>query len=111
MKKFLWGCLRGNTDITEIGLPTLAERQALLFESELPQMHVAFFPFLPHFANKVATVCTAMQNYVKLLNQLKQKSLPIFCDEGIFRPVLNIYLKCPEEFKNLVPMLGGFHTT
>ena len=111
MKKFLWGCLRGNTDITEIGLPTLAESQALLFESELPQMHVAFLLFLPHFANKVATVCTAMQNYVKLLNQLKQKSLPIFCDEGVFRPVLNIYLKCPEEFKNLVPMLGGFHTT
>ena len=74
-------------------------------------MHVAFLLFLPHFANKVATVCTAMQNYVKLLNQLKQKSLPIFCDEGVFRPVLNIYLKCPEDFKNLVPMLGGFHTT
>ena len=48
---------------------------------------------------------------MKLLNQLKQKSLPIFCDECDFRLVLNIYLKRPEEFKNLVRMLGGFHTT
>ena len=47
---------------------------------------------------------------MKLLNQLKQKSLPIFCDEGVLRLVLHIYLKCPEEFKNLVPMFGGFHT-
>ena len=51
-----------------------------------------------------------MQNYVKLLNQLKQKSLPIFCDELVFRLVHNICLKRPEEFKDLVPNLGGFHT-
>ena len=73
-------------------------------------MHVAFLPFLPHPVTEVATVYTAMQNYVKLLNQLKQKSLSVFCDEGVFRLVLNIYLKRPEEFKNLLPMLGGFHT-
>ena len=47
---------------------------------------------------------------MKLLNPLKQKSLPIFYDEGVFRLVLNIYLKRPEESKKLVPMLGGFHT-
>ena len=47
---------------------------------------------------------------MKLLHQLKQKSLLIFCDEGVFTLVLHIYLKCPEEFKNLVPMFGGFHT-
>ena len=51
-----------------------------------------------------------MQNYVKLLSQLKQKSLPIFCDEGVFRLVHKIYSKRPEDFKDLVLMLGGFHT-
>ena len=84
--------------------------QALLSESELPEMHAAFLSFLPHPVTEVATVYTAMQNYVKLQNQLKQKLLPIFSYEGVFRLVLNIYLKLPEEFKNLVPMLGGFHT-
>ena len=72
-------------------------------------MHVAFLLFLSHAVTEVATVYTAMQNYVKLLTPLKQKSLPIFSDEVVSRLVLNIYLKRPEEFNNLVPMLGGFH--
>ena len=109
LKKFLGSYLRENTDTTEITLPTWAGTQALLSESQVPLMHVAFLPFLPHPVTEIATVYTAMQNYLKLLNQLEKKSLPIFCDEGVFRLVLNIYLKFSEEFKNLVAMLGGFH--
>ena len=109
MKKFLWSCLRGNTDTTKIDL-TWAKTQALLSVSELPQMHVAFLPFLQHSVAEVSTVYAVMQNYVKLLNQLKQKSLSTFCDEVVFRLAFNIDLKSPEEFKNLVPLLGGFHT-
>ena len=26
-----------------------------------------------------------------------------------YRIMLNIYLKCPEKFAKLIPMLGGFH--
>ena len=55
LKKFLWSCLRGDTDTNEIDLPSWARTQALLFESELPQMHVAFLPFLPQPVT-VATV-------------------------------------------------------
>ena len=72
-------------------------------------MHVAFLPFLPHPVTDIATGYTTMLNYVKLFNQLEQKTLPLFCNEGVFRLVLNIYLKRPQQFKNLVPMLGGFH--
>ena len=32
LKKFLWSCLRGYTDTTEIDLPTWAGTQALLSE-------------------------------------------------------------------------------
>ena len=56
-----------------------------------------------------STVFTAMLNFVKVLKQLKQKSLPVFADEGVFRIMLDIYLKCPDTFSDLVPMLGGFH--
>ena len=83
---------------------------SLLSESELPQIHIAFLPFFPYHVTGVAIIYTTMQNCVKLLNQLKQKSLPIFWDEGMFRLVLNFYLKYPKEFMNLVPMLVGFHT-
>ena len=107
MKKFLWSCLRGDTDTTEIDLSSWAGTQALFFESKLPEMHVTFLPFLH-------VLCLKLQLYKLLcktmLSQLKQKSLPIFYDEGVFRLVLNIYLKHPEEFKIFMPMLGGFHT-
>ena len=35
--------------------------------------------------------------------------MPVFCDEGVYRLVVEIYLKCPEKFKPLVLCLGGFH--
>ena len=50
-----------------------------------------------------------MLNFIKVLQQLKQQSFPVSCDEGVFRIMLDVYLKCPEKFKDLVPMLGGFH--
>ena len=109
MKKILESCVRGNADASAVTLPSWAGTQALLSKSEVPLMHVAFLPFLPQPVTDIATVYTAMLNYVKLLNQLEQKTLPIFCDEGVFRLVLNIYLKRPQQFKDLVPMLGGFH--
>ena len=50
-----------------------------------------------------------MKNFIKVLQQLDQNALAIFCDEGVYRIFVDIYLKCPNEFKMLVPCLGGFH--
>ena len=44
-----------------------------------------------------------------MLQQLDQKALPIFCVEVVYNSVVEIYLKCPNEFKMLVPCLRGFH--
>ena len=40
---------------------------------------------------------------------MKQKKIPVFCDEGVFRIVLDISLNDLDEFKDLLPMLEGFH--
>ena len=56
LKKFFWSCLGGNSNTTEIDLPSWAGTQALFLESELPEMHVAFLPFLPNPVTEVATV-------------------------------------------------------
>ena len=50
-----------------------------------------------------------MINSVKVLEQLDQKLIPIFCDEDVHHIVVDIYIKCPEKFKALVLCLGGFH--
>ena len=45
-----------------------------------------------------------------LANQLDQNILPLYCDEGVFRIVMDIYLQRHNQFQNLIPMLGIFHT-
>ena len=72
-------------------------------------MQTGFLPFIPYSATEHTTVYTAMKNFIKVLQQLDQKALPILCDEGVYRIVVDIYLKCHNEFKMLVPCLRGFH--
>ena len=52
-----------------------------------------------------------MENFVAVLDQLEQEFLPVYANEGVFGIMLNIYLTCPVKFKNLIPMLEGFHMT
>ena len=72
-------------------------------------MQVGFLPYLPHPVTEYDTVYTALKNFLKVLEQLDQKSLPVMCDEGVYSIVANIVLQRPEEFKDIIPMLGGFH--
>ena len=72
-------------------------------------MQTGFLPFIRYPVTEHTTVYTAMTNFIKVLQQLNQKALPIFCDEGVYRIVVDVYLKCLNEFKILVPCLGGFH--
>ena len=46
----------------------------------------------------IATVCLA--------SHLDRILLPDFCDENVFRIVLDILLRFPNECKNLLPILG-----
>ena len=50
-----------------------------------------------------------MKKFVALAEHLDKNAISAFCDEGVFRLVLNIFLKKQSEFKCLNPMLGGFH--
>ena len=70
---------------------------------------MAFLPFIPRPVTEHPTVYTDMRNFVKIADQLEQKSLPLFCDEGVFRIVVDIFLQHPLQFQSLVPCLGGFH--
>ena len=74
-------------------------------------MQVGFFPFIPRPVADYSTVSTAMLNMTPLANQLDQNILPVYCDEGVFRIVIDIYLQRRNQFQNVILMLGSFHTT
>ena len=48
-------------------------------------MHVSFLPFILKSITEYSTVYTSMLNFVKIAKQLDQGALPIFCDKGLFR--------------------------
>ena len=54
-------------------------------------------------------VFTALYNLANVANQLQQHRLPVVCKEGVYCIVTEIFLKQAEHFRNLVPMMGGFH--
>ena len=83
--------------------------KSLLSETKIPLMQVGFLPFIPHPVTQYSTVYTAMKNIVSRNVHLKQKTLPVFCDEGVFRLVLDIFINNLDEFKDLLPLLRGFH--
>ena len=72
-------------------------------------MQTDFLPFIPYPVTKHTTVYTAMKNFIDVLQQLDQEALLIFCVEGVYRIVVDIYLKCANEFKMLLPCVGRFH--
>ena len=52
---------------------------------------------------------TALYTLTNVANRLQQHLLFVFCDEGVYCIVTEIILKQPEHFRNVVPMMGGFH--
>ena len=94
---------------TSSNIPSWAVCKSLHSKQQLTTMQVGFIPFIPSLVTDQSTIYTAMKNFNIVLKQLEQDAVPVFCDEGIFRIALNIYLKKQDEFSNLIPMLGGFH--
>ena len=109
--EFIISCMKSKvlTSKNNITMPSWASIRSLISKSNVPIMQVGFLPMIPHPVTEHSTVYTAMNNFLKVLPQLDQRSMPVFCDEGVYRLVVEIYLKCPEKFKSLVTCLGGFH--
>ena len=73
-------------------------------------MQAGFLPFLPKPITDYSTVYTVRLNMVKIASQLDQNIIPVYCDEGVFRILIDIHLQRQNQFKVLIPMPGSFHT-
>ena len=109
--EFIISCMKSKvlTSENNITMPSWASICSLISKSNVPIMHAGFLPMIPHPVTEHSTVYTAMNNFLKILPQLDQRSMPVFCDEGVYCLAVEIYLKCPEKFKPSVPSLGGFY--
>ena len=62
----------------------------LILSAKVPEVHVDFLLFIPKLVTEYLTIYKSALNFVKVSNQLDEKALPLFCDEGVFRIVLDI---------------------
>ena len=109
-KQFIISCAQNITKSDSKYLkPSWAGIESLISESDVPITQVGFLPFIPNPVTNYSTVYTVMLNMTKLTSQLDQKILPVYCDEGVFRIVIDIYFQRRNQFQNLMPMLGSFH--
>ena len=63
--------------------PTWSGCHSLVSSNILKTKKVGFIPVIPNPITKVETVYTCLVNFKKISVTLKQKTLPIFCDEGV----------------------------
>ena len=98
-----------NLSDADVLISTWAGCQSLLSYKMLPIWQVGFLPYLPYLVTKYDAMFTALYNLANVANQLQQHGLPVFCDKGVYCIVTEIFLKQPEHFRNLVPMMGSFH--
>ena len=110
-KQFIISCAQNITKSdSKYLIPLWAEIESLISGSDVPIMQVGFLPFISKPVTGYSTVYTAMLNMTKLASQLDQKILTMYCDEGVFRIVIDIYLQRQNQFQNFIPMLGSFRT-
>ena len=79
--------------------------------NDIPLKTVGYLPIFPHPITKIETVYSLLQNCASIAALLKQKTLPVICDEGVYHLVTKIYLQQPDVFERIFPFLGGFHLT
>ena len=83
----------------------------LVSSAVVPMMRVGFLPVIPKPITERATVRHCLANLQSVRRQLNQRSMAIWCDEGVFAPAADIYLEETDKFKDMFLCLGHFHWT
>ena len=91
-------------------MPSWSAFNSLITTENLPVKIVGLLPVLPYPVTEHATVYTALKNFQEILGKLsKQAHLPVACDEGVYQIAHQITMQNPQEFENIVLVLGSFH--
>lgn len=115
-KEFAWEICRfypklqnENSENEKQVVPSWSAFNTIFSEEERSTQVIGFMPIIPRPVTEYATVYTALHNFKNILGQLKQSKLPVTCDEGVYRIARHIMLLHPEEFSDIVLLLGPFH--
>jgi hypothetical protein len=75
----------------------------------LQEKIVGFLPVFPYPITDPQTVYSVLKNFQNICSQLTQSALPVACDEGVYKIARDIILANPEQFSDIILLLGNFH--
>jgi len=82
-----------------------------IVSSRVPELTtIGYCPLIPESPTNVKTVYTVLKTIQNMLNSLDQDKKVITFDEAIYSKANIITWQRPDEFKDIVLRLGGFHT-
>ena len=90
-------------------LPSWSGFNAKIASEPPPLTSVGYCPMINGSPTEYSTVYTAMKNVQTMMKALDQKHSVITFDLAIYMKAKEIQWRRPEEFKNTVIRMGGFH--
>ena len=96
--------------VTSQTIPSWTEFNAIVTTSKSEVTSVGYCPMIPASPTEYSTVYTVMKTVQNMMKTLEQQHSVITFDEAIYCKAKEIQWRCPDQFKDTVLRLGGFHT-
>jgi len=90
-------------------MPSWSAFNSLVADENVPLKIVGFLPVLPFPVTEYATVYTSLENFQDILSKSDQSHLPVACNEGVYHIARETIMQNPQEFDNILLVLGSFH--
>ena len=96
--------------VTSQTIPSWTAFNAIVTTSKSEVTSVGYCPMIPASPTEYSTVYTVMKTVQNMMKTLEQQHSVITFDEAIYCKAKEIQWRCPDQFKDTVLRLGGFHT-
>lgn len=92
-------------------IPTISAFNSKMYTDNRGIDDIRFLPVIPKPITEFSTVYTIMCNFNEMGKTIGQHGFPFICDEKVYCMARYIQFLRPQEFSNLVVLMGGFHIT
>lgn len=90
-------------------IPGWSGFQSLKFSDTSPPSTIGYCPMIQADANEYSTIYKVMKLSLEMANALGQSDSVVTFDLAIYIKAKELQIRYPDEFKNVVVRLGGFH--
>lgn len=104
----IWLCARNNSDEKQ-NVPSWTPFNQKISDRDHPQSIVGYLPLIPAPAHDMDTIATVLVRCQAIAKHLGQSKVVVTFDEALYCKAKELMWHNPDQFRNVVVRLGGFH--